>query len=61
MTGLVLEAGGVAGVVTVVLLTARFAKLTMLAASGGSSRCIASTAIRSSINMPCLNFFGEYS
>lgn len=62
-TGFVLEAGvdGATGVETVTLLTARFAKLTMLAASGGSSRCIASAAMRSSINIPCLNFFGEYS
>lgn len=39
----------------------RLAKFTMLVASDGSSLWMASTAVRSSGNMPCLNFFGEKS
>ncbi len=61
---LVLEAGGVGGeeVATVPLVTdCRLAKLTILAARGGLSRWMASTAVRSSGNIPCANFFGECS
>lgn len=40
-------------------ITLRLATLTTLVAKDGSSLCMASTAVRSSWNMPCLNFFGE--
>ena len=42
-------------------MTLRFAMLTTLVARDGSSLCMASTAVRSSWNMPCWNFFGERS
>ena len=42
-------------------ITLRLAIFTTLVARDGSSLCMASTAMRSSWNMPCLNFFGERS
>ena len=42
-------------------ITFRLAMFTTLVARDGSSLCMASTAVRSSWNMPCLNFFGERS
>ena len=42
-------------------MTLRLATYTTLVARDGSSLCMASTAVRSSWNMPCLNFFGERS
>ncbi len=42
-------------------ITLRLATLTTLVARDGSSLCMASTAVRSSWNMPCLNFLGERS
>lgn len=42
-------------------ITLRLAMFTTLVAKDGSSLCMASTAVRSSWNMPCLNFFGERS
>lgn len=46
------------------LMSCRLARLAMCmipVAIFGSSLCMASTAVRSSGNMPCLNFFGEKS
>ena len=42
-------------------MTLRLATYTTLVAKDGSSLWMASTAVRSSWNMPCLNFFGERS
>lgn len=42
-------------------ITLRLAMFTTLVARDGSSLCMAFTAVRSSWNMPCLNFFGERS
>lgn len=42
-------------------ITLRLAMFTTLVARDGSSLCMASTAVRSSWNMPCLNSFGERS
>ena len=42
-------------------MTLRLATYTTLVARDGSSLCMACTAVRSSWNMPCLNFFGERS
>lgn len=41
--------------------SARLASANILVASDGSSRCTASTAVRSSLKTPCLNFFGVKS
>lgn len=67
-------AGVVVVVVPLLISTARLTKsflmssktlclatYTTLVAKDGSSLCMASTAVRSSWNIPCLNFFGERS
>lgn len=42
-------------------MTLRLAMFTTLVARDGSSLWMASTAVRSSWNMPCWNFFGDRS
>ena len=42
-------------------MTLCLATYTTLVAREGSSLCMASTAVRSSWNIPCLNFLGERS